>query len=55
MIANIHWNMTNVNSGILPAVNVSMVIPRKKALSNPPMNAPNGFPDSINAVPNAQL
>ena len=55
MMANIHWNMTNVSSGISPVVNVLMVIPWRNALSNPPIMAPNGLPDSIKLVPNAQL
>ena len=50
-----HWNMTNVSSGMPLGIIVSIVIPYRKALSKPPITAPNGLPDSMNPVPNAQL
>ena len=40
-----HWNMTNVSSGMPLGIIVSIVIPYRKALSKPPITAPNGLPD----------
>ena len=54
-MANMHWNITNTSSGMLPAVSVSRVMPWRNALSNPPITHASGFPDSTKLVSNAQL
>ena len=55
MSANMHWNITNVSSGMLPVVSVDVVMPLRNALSKPPITAKSGLPDSLKPVPKAHV
>ena len=55
IIANMHWNRTNISSGMLPAERLPVVMPFSRTLSNPPIRNPQRLPLSIRSVPKTKL